>query len=491
MIAGLALWATSCKKALTEHPLSTISPANFYKTQTDFETATIGVIGIHAGMNLYAWAFHYIQTWPAGDYLRGPGDQWENLSYAGDWSFSEQVWSANYQQINNINLILANIDNVNFDVTKKNALKGENLFLRAVAYFDLVRTFGQVPIHLTPTESVSNASLPQSAIKDIYAVIVKDLQDAASLLPLANPYGPGYASKGAANGLLAKVYMFMAGYPLKDPTKWQAALTQIETIVDPNNPSQSVQPYTYHLEPDYQNLFDLVVSPAFSGSGGTATPVVSKPEDKNGPEDLYEVNFSHVPGLLSSAFPTSVAGLQCDTWLVNYFDPNDYRKQVTMVTTNNDPLGVLSLEKKFQSTGTTWDDNDNNWPYLRYDNMILYLAEAENEINGPTPLAFRCINAIRARARQADGTPRLIPADYTIADATTKDQFRALVYKERILEFSCEGEDWFDWVRTQTLEQELDLQGRSQYYNAKLYYFPKPQTEITLSKGLISQNTGY
>lgn len=490
-IIGLLLTVASCKDALTEKPLSTISPNNFYKTQTDFETATYGAIGIHAGMDLYAWGFHYMQTWPAGDYLRGPGDPWENLSYAGDWYFSQIVWSANYKLINNVNLILSKIDGVNFDMNKKNALKGELLFLRAVAYFDLVRSFGEVPVHLTPTESVSNASLPQSPVAEIYSVIVKDLQTASGLLDVKNSYGPAFASKGAAAGLLAKVYVYMAGFPLKDQTKWPLALDQLKNIIDVNRPSRSVAPYGYALESDYQSLFDLVISPAYSGSGGTNRPVIGKPQHKNGPEGVYEVNFSYVAGLLSAAFPTSVSGLRCAPWLVNYFEAGDYRKEVTMVTKSNDPLGALDLEKKFQSTGTTWNDNSNNWPYLRYANLILYLAEAENEVNGPTDLAFRCLNAIRERARQADGTARLVPANYTSTDATSKEQFRKLVYKERILEFSCEGENWFDWVRTETLPAQLNFQGRQQYYRARLFYFPKPQGEITLSGGLIQQNKDY
>lgn len=491
IIISVCHLGSACKKQLTEKPLSSIAPTSFYKTQTDFETATNGVLALHAGMDLYGWGWHYMQTWPAGDYKRGPGDPWENLSFAGDWSFSQEIWSGNYKLINNANLVLSKIDAVSFDQSKKDALKGELLFLRAVAYFDLVRSFGEIPIHLQPTESIENASLPQSPVKDVYDVIIKDLQDASGLLALKNPYGPGYASSGAAEGLLAKVYITMAGHPLQDQTKWQAAISQLEKIVDPANPSQSVQPYSYHLEPDYQNLFDLVTSPAFSGSGGTAKPVIGRPADKNGPEAVYEINYTTVAGLLSGAFPTSVSGLQCNDWLVDFFDAGDYRKEVTMVTSVNDPLGAMNLEKKFQSTGTTWNDNQNNWPYLRYANLILYLAEAENEVNGPTPLAFRCINAIRARARAANGTARAVPADYTTADATTADAFRQLVSRERVLEFSCEGEDWFDWIRTGTLEKWIDLQGRTQYYRDRLNFFPKPQAEITLSKGKLTQNDGY
>jgi hypothetical protein len=488
-----AIAIVSCKKQLEESPLSTVSPNNFYKTQADFEAATLGAIGIHAGLDDYGWAMHYAQTWPAGDYKRGAGDQWENLSFESNWYFSDVLWRSNYQLINNINLTLSKIDAVSFDQSKKDALKGELYFLRATAYFDLVRLFGKVPLHLEPTTTLDNASLPESDIKEIYDAIVADLLQAETLLALRNPYGVGYASKGAATGLLVKVYVTMAGNPLKDVAKWPLALEQAKKIVNGNNPSISAAPYTYALEPDFQNLFYLIVSPAFSGSGGTGRPIIGKAANENGPEAVYEINYKTTAGLLSSAFPTSVAGLQVNDWMRTYFNDEDYRKQVTMVTTDTDPLGSRFLEKKFQSTGTTWNDNENNWTYLRYANLILFLAEAENEVNGPTPLAYSALNAIRKRARNgmAGSTPRTEPADYAATEATTKEAFRELLYKERVLEFALEGEDWFDWIRTGTLEKQLNFQGRQQYYRPRLVLFPKPQAQVTLSKGKITQNEGY
>lgn len=485
---------SSCEDQLKEVPLTTISPNNFYKSQSDIELATVGAIAIHSSLDLYAWGMHYAQTWPAGDYNRGPGDPWENLSFESNWYFSDLLWGANYRLINNVNLTLDKMESVSFDKNKKNAIKGELLFLRATAYFDLVRLFGKVPLHLSPTENLAGASLPESPIAEIYDAIVSDLQNAESILELKNPYGVGYATKGSATGLLAKVYITMAGNPLNDQAKWGTALEQLKKIVSVANPSVSAAPYNYSLEPDFQNLFYLVISPAFSGSGGQGNVTIGKAANENGPEAVYEINFDQTPGLLSSAFPTSVSGLRIKPWLVNYFEIGDYRKDVTMVTRARDPLGGLTLEKKFQSTGTTWNDNSNNWPYLRYANLILYLAEAENEVNGPTPLAFSAINAVRARARNGkigEAIIRTLPADYTATDAGSKEEFRKLLFKERILEFACEGENWFDWIRTNKLEEVLQLQGRSQYYKKRLEYFPKPQSQITLSKGNVNQNIGY
>jgi hypothetical protein len=482
---------SSCQDQLNEMPLNTISPSNFYKSQSDIEFATVGAIALHSSLDLYGWGMHYAQTWPAGDYSRGPGDPWENLSFESNWYFSDLLWSANYKLINNVNLILDKMESVSFAEDKKNAIKGELLFLRATAYFDLVRLFGKVPLHLSPTVDLEGASLTESSIENIYAAIVSDLKNAESILELQNPYGVGYATKGSATGLLAKVYITMAGNPLNDQAKWVTALEQLKKIVSVANPSVSEAPYNYSLEPDFQNLFYLIVSPAFSGSGGQGNVIIGKAANENGPEAVYEINFDRVPGLISGAFPTSVSGILINPWLRSYFGTGDYRKEVTMVTKPRDPLGGLYLEKKFQSTGSTWNDNLNNWPYLRYANLILYLAEAENEVNGPTPLAFSAINAIRERARNGNGQVRTLPADYTATDAGSKEEFRKLLFKERILEFACEGENWFDWIRWGKQEEVLTLQGRPQYYNPRLQFFPKPQGQITLSKGNISQNTGY
>jgi len=476
-----------------EVPLTTISPNNFYKTQSDIELATIGAIAIHSSLDLYGWGMHYAQTWPAGDYRRGPGDIWENLTFESNWYFSNLLWDANYKLINNVNLALDKMVDISFEEDKKKAIEGELLFLRATAYFDLVRLFGKVPLHLTPTVDLDGSSLKESSIAEVYDSVIADLMKAETLLVINNPYGVGYATKGSAAGLLAKVYVSMTGNPLNDTSKWPIALAQLKKIVNVSNPSKSIAPFNYQLEPDFQNLFYLVTSPAFSGSGGSGSVTIGQAANENGPEAVYEINYEQTAGLLSSAFPTSVSGLLVKEWLVDSFEDEDYRKQVTMVTTNNDPLGVMFLEKKFQSTGTTWNDNSNNWTYLRYANLVLYLAEAENEINGPTPVAFAAINAIRERARNGKaGEPaRSVPADFTLADANTKEEFRELLFKERILEFACEGENWFDWKRQGSLEKMLAIQGRSQYYRPRLEFFPKPQAQIILANGNITQNIGY
>lgn len=481
-----AITVVSCKKELTEKPYSVISPNNFYKTKADFETATYGAIGILAGSNLYGYWLHFVTEWPSGDYVN-PFTWQVTLSWTTTDLFLPAPWDEHYKLINNCNSILSKIDNVDFDETSKKALKGELFFMRGLAYFGLVRLFGGAPIYLEPTVSVENASKPRSSVKEVYDVIVKDLNDAANLLSVTNPYGVGRATKGSALGLLAKVYVQMAGKPLNDASKWQAALDLLKTMVDVSNPSVAVAPYKYRLESDFQKLFWNVSK---TRQGGVGFPTIAAPANENGPEAVYEINYKGVSGYTSAIYPEALANRVCTPWLADKFESSDYRKEVTMVVNGGDPLGVVNLHRKFQSTGDFYNNQDNNWPVVRFADLILLLAEAENEVNGPTPLALSAINAIRARARNANGTPRAVPADYTIADASSKVEMRLLIEKERILELNCEGHGWFDWVRTNRLSAILTEQGRTGYQPTR-EIFPIPQTQIDISQGVLVQNDGY
>jgi starch-binding outer membrane protein, SusD/RagB family len=487
LLALTALFLFSCKKQLEEKPYSIISPATYYKTQADFETGTIGVIGLMSNALLYGQYLHYPVVYPSGDY-DSPFYDINTMSYTSTSVWAMFPWDAQYRVIDNCNSVLSKIDGVDFDAEKKAALKGELIFLRANAYFDMVRMYGGVPISLAPTTTLDSVSKPRATTAQTYQVIIDDLKNAAGILPVVNPYGAGRATKGSAAGLLVKVYVQMAGRPLNDAAKWQEALTLVETLVNTSNPSTAASPYTYHLEADYQKLFWNV---ARTRVGGTGLPTIAAPANENGPESVYEINYKNVSGYPSCIYPESLAGITCSQWLADKFDPLDYRKRVTMVVDASDPLGGIRLHRKFQSTGDTYNNSDNNWPVLRFTDLVLLLAEAENEINGPTPLALSAINAVRARARNGSGTPSAIPANYTAADAGTKDQLRLLIEKERIIELSCEGQTWYDWIRTNRLQAIMTEQGRGLFYNADHELFPVPQGQIDITQGVLVQNPGY
>jgi hypothetical protein len=476
----------SCNEFLTEQPYSIVAPNSFFKTKSDFNGAVVGAYTLLMTPQLYSW--YYPNTLVGITYeTRIPTTFGEyTLGIDASYTYTQTTWTSFYAVINQCNLTLEKLLGAEIDEDAKNVFKGELLFLRGMVYFDLNRLYGGVPLHLTPSEAIEDLSLPRSSVEECYNQIILDLQDAENLLPVVNPFEKGRASKGSAAGLLAKVYLTMAGKPLEDVTKLQLAHNKLIEIIDINDPSKSNQPYIYHLEADYQNLF--IVSTA------RLIPVVSKYADENGPESVFEINFKGLTdGTPAAIFPhaSSFNGRAASTWLYNMYDNVDYRKDVAFCKIG-DPYGSKSTQRKFPRSGSLWNNHENNWYYLRYADLVLMLAEVENELHGPTNVALNAINAIRKRARNAGGTSVNTPADYTTNTASTQETLRALIYKERQLEFAVEGHAWFDWQRTGRIKEIVEMQNvPGRVYKPAIELFPLPIQEITLSKGVLLQNKGY
>jgi hypothetical protein len=476
----------SCNDFLTEQPYSIVAPNSFFKTKSDFNGAVVGAYTLLMTPQLYSW--YYPNTLVGLTYeTRIPTTFGEyTLGIDASYTYTQTTWTGFYAVINQCNLTLKKLSVAEIDEDAKNVLKGELLFLRGMVYFDLNRLYGGVPLHLKPSETIEDLSLPRSSIEDCYKQIILDLQEAENLLPLVNPFEKGRACKGSAAGLLAKVYLTMAGKPLEDVTKMQFAYDKLIEVIDTTDTSKSKQPYNYHLETDYQNLF--IVSTA------RVIAVVSKYAVENGPESVFEINFKGLTdGTPGAIFPHagSFNGRAAGTWIYNMYDNVDYRKDVAFCKTG-DPYGAKATQRKFPRTGSLWNNHENNWYYLRYADLVLMLAEVENELNGPTNLALNAINAIRKRARNAGGTSVTTPADYTIVKASSKEALRALIYKERELELAVEGQTWFDWQRTGRIKEMVETQNvAGRVYKQAIELFPIPIQEITLSKGVLTQNTGY
>jgi hypothetical protein len=172
-----------------------------------------------------------------------------------------------YQIIARTNQILSLIDEIQFPDASKNNIKGQALFLRAYAYFELVRYFGKVPMHLKPVTVRQEATLPLSSTDEIYAQIIKDVSAAIGLLPLKSKQEAGRATSGAARTLLANVFMVQK--------KWSDAEKILREIVSSNE---------YSLMADYND--------AFSTNTG----------NKNNKESVFEVQFLEGAAGLNGSF---------------------------------------------------------------------------------------------------------------------------------------------------------------------------------------------
>lgn len=484
-VLGLAMAAgsfTSCKKFLEENPKSLVTVSNYYKTEAD---AIAAVNSIYSYLNSIstgttAGVYHssfWVAAGLASDELQNNQvaapqfDQLGTFTYTSQNSALEEIWAIHYKTINVANIAIARIPGITMNEALKNRLVGEASFLRGLMYFNMVRMFGSIPLLVEE----NNPLLPEPAtVEAIYAQIVSDLEVAANSLPdsYSAGNGRGRATRGAANGLLAKVYLTQK--------QWDKAATAAKKVIDSNQ---------YDLWEDFADVFKL------SSRGGKEAVFSVGFGDAGGAIIFWEVGQFLVrllPTALSAEGVVNAQGWQVPTeYLYNQYDADDRRRAVTFVTEVNDPAGAYTIRPYIQKywdreAEPTANGTANDFPVLRYSDILLMYAEANNEL-GEAGIAEEYINKVRKRARY-NGTDYLptVP-DYT---GLSQADMRETILKERMLEFVAEGQRWFDLARTNTLETKVPLAKSGVTPQARHYLFPKPQREIDLNTAL-SQNDGY
>jgi tetratricopeptide (TPR) repeat protein len=350
----------------------------------------------------------------------------------------------------------------------KNNLKGQTLFLRAYAYFELVRYFGKVPLHLIPSTGRADAALPLSAEEDVYAQIIKDLREAIPLLLPKSKQEAGRVTSGAAQTLLANVYVVLKN--------WPEAEKLLREVVGSGE---------YALIPEYADVF--------STSTG----------NKNNRESVFEVQFQEGAAGLNSNFlyqflprPMAATELVAITGTSNpqpldaegnniptpdiiaAYEPGDARKDASIayVTLAGSQRAdkVYPYIRKFAKRHSVHNNHGTNWPVYRYAEVLLFLAEALYE-QGKAGEAAGYLNQVRRRAGLGDATGDL----------------REAIYRERRVELAFENKRWFDLVRTGRAIEVITAYGNRIKANPQAYYYPegtRPRsnafTNISLYYGL-------
>jgi hypothetical protein len=480
-IMGIIL--SSCEKFLEEKPKNTVSEENYYTTEED---AISAVNSIYAYLNVtsappFSFGVYHSDFWLAAglaaDELQN--DQPDAPQYAQLATFTYEprnasldiIWQEHYKAITLANIAIERIPKINMDTVLRQRLVNESKFLRALLYFNLVRMFGNIPLLLHETEPLYPSQAPVSAI---YNQIIQDLTDAELLPSQYEPGdGRGRATKWAAKGLLAKVYLTQ-----KDFVK--CAAKALEVI----NSNQ------FALWEDYASVFKLS-----SRNGKEAIFSVSF-GDAGGAISFWEVgqfNVRLLPRQLSEIGVVNSQGWQSPVQqLYDSFDPDDRRRSVTFITEAKKTDGTIItfkpyIQKYWDSVAEpTGNGSANDFPVLRYADILLMYAEASME-NGDATNAFKYINTVRRRAR-FDGTIyRNTLPDYS---GLSLEQFRTAVLNERRMEFICEGQRWFDLVRTNTLQALVPIAKLNVVPALKHNLFPIPQREIEVNPNL-KQNEGY
>lgn len=437
--AGVA----GCKKDyLALQPTDTENKANFFKTQLQFTQAINGAYAPLQG--LYNGSF-----WAMGE-MRSDNTSYEYDPYDRSGTNKEEIdefrelnnndmvesfFSASYTSIGRCNVILERLPAAKLNAAVADTIAGQANFLRAFNYFNLVRMFGDIPLVTTEVQSVGDAFrvASKSPVANIYTQIIADAQAAIAKLPVkySGTGNVGRVTKGAAETLLAEVYMTQKKFDLATPL--------LRTIIASN---------AYRLNTNYADNFDI--------------------SKENGPESIFEIQYIEGPNGLGSDFidtfipwdyyDSDVTGFEIangaqNGWnipthdLMTAFEPGDKRRAASVIEFTSDEYGVdLPFIKKYQSIAQVQGITGNNFPVYRYSDVYLMLAECLNEqgfVGGSD--AFRYLNLVRERAGLKDKTAgNSVPA----LNVANQDAFRDAIAHERQVELAFENHRWFDLLRT-------------------------------------------
>lgn len=475
----------SCSKFLEEKPQSFLAPENYYQTAEDAFIALTGAYDA-IGSNSETFIARRLQyiTWFASDECLSPmlpaQKPLDEFSYVADNDDVSRVWNNMYAAINAANIVINRIAGIAMNDSLKTQYLAEARFLRALSYFYGVRLWGDLPLVTFEVASLNDVDIARSPVSDIYNQVIEDLVYAGDRLAPTNQNGR--VRKGAAKALLAKVYLTRASSLAAQQGDYQRCADLCNEVI-------AMPQHT--LLPDYEKAIGA--------------------EDEFNRESLFEWQGDRVlisAGELSIfgafALPRGMlvvpgqaasdgGGIAAEVAYFNRYPDNDYRKECTFYTSGPDKNGNTitwqqlavpypSPARKYVNKNATTRDAaafGGNFVVLRLADVYLMRAEALNEISGPTNDAYAMINAIRARARNRNGTnPSATPADL---QGLSKETFRDAVLNERVLELGFEGHRWFDLVRTKRLVQTIKAIHPEYPVTDKHLLFPIPANEVKLN----------
>ena len=414
----------------------------------------------------------------------------DNFPVAPSNGFANTLWVGYFGLINRCNSTIKEV-NTNTSIVASEAIKTQTIaearFLRAYAYFNMVRFFGNVPLIDTLFEDpAAQNNVPQSTPAQLYAFIENDLTFAASNLPLSwDIKFVGRATSGAANGLLAKVYLTQQ--------KWGPAMAAANAVMTSGQYDLST-PYDKIFREEGENSKESVFEVQATASAAIQTA--------NG------VQYAQIMGVRGAGSWDIGWGWNTpSTFLEAAYEANDPRKNRTILYTStatttyqtiygeNLPVGLPNprYNNKVYTNPAIRSSVGHRFGYwmniriLRYADVVLMYAEAANEVGGAANItaARNALNLVRARARAGNNT--ILP------DITTTDQnlLRDAIRQERRIELAMEHDRFFDLVRWGTAQAVLNAAGKTNFNANRDALLPIPQTQIDLSKGVLKQNPGY
>jgi hypothetical protein len=514
-ILFIFIFLTGCNKDfLDKQPFDKITSGTFYKTREDIEQAVTAVYDV---LQRDFWNAPNLLSEAMSDNCSGGGGIVDGFGqneldqfYCIDADLTEPNWQNGYLGIYRANLVIENIENVQW-ATGESGLasiyKGEARFLRAYFYFNLAKIYGHIPL-VTKVLTPDEAYIPQADPEDVYKYIAEDLLYAIENLPAYQPgSGPnsGRATKWAAEGMLARVWLFYTGYYKKSDIAGIVTKSQVTAYLD-----DIISNSGYELLPDYSDLWELdtatydynkdnvetifAIKYSYLGHGDFNIHDGNQWQVMVGPRNKTYVPFAHGWGIYT-----------VNPSLYNAYDTADLRRDATIVNWEEflGP-GVYDVSDQRQYTGFGWSkycaraysesqtvtesyggnfmiDNFQDFTVLRYADILLMAAELH--LGDGKDVEY--YNMVRDRAFQDN--------DHEKTTLTIQD-----ILEERRFEFALEGLRYYDLLRQGLDVAKAAIDANSIQFNEFPVSFPSdagfdgfykiPETQVTLSNGTLKQS---
>ncbi|MBO0951313.1 RagB/SusD family nutrient uptake outer membrane protein [Fibrella forsythiae] len=512
VLAGVALFCTSltaCKSYLDLQPISEFDNQAVFSNVSNATLAVLGAYDLLSGDNTYGIRISLYYPYDSDEMMvsgavdngrRGIG---RYNALAGNTEIANP-WNNLYQGIERANLCIEQIPKMDLymngsaaDQKELRRLHGEALTLRAQYYLELIRNWGDVPAPMVPAYQQANLFVEKEDRDKVYEKLIADLKTAADLLPWRTDAGARNEriTKGAAKALRARIALYRGGYSLRRDSKVMERRADYATYYqiardETNDLMQRRDQHT--LNTDYVALFKTYVNgltpdPAAEimfevGSAGGSAQSDSKLGYYNGPRLDAASRYGQGGGGINP-LPTYFYA----------FDSTDVRRDVTitiyqvLATNIKNPQRLTTItDGKFRRdwrnpilSGTS-QNLGYNWPLIRFSDVLLMFAEAENELKGgPTAQAIAAFEEVRKRG-YAGKTALIGPTP------TTKEAFFNAIVNERFLEFGGEGIRKYDLIRWNLLSSKItearanltDMQAaKGKYVNVPQYLFWKNNGE--------------
>ena len=517
---------TSCHRDLDQPPVSSLTIDQFFNTLEEAEIAVNGIYDVF-GTQYYQY---YIKMTDHGSHVSTTFQNNQNQNKFAYYTYTsgdkdlQDVWFSAYKGIYRANMVINRLDDIlidtnNVDAVKfKARLKGEAQFVRALLYFNLVRFWGDVPFvteELLDFNDDANVYRSRTESTIIYDQIISDLLEAEKTLyhaswvsatdaPSYSEGERGRATIGAAKGLLSKVYLTRASWPLNQSEYMQDAYDKSLELINDNH--YELDNDLHHLlTPDGENSREWLFMAEFNYSGlqGSVYGGFQNPTGNSGATDF---GFGRVSPTLN---------------FYNKFDVTDARltfmaqgkfKADNSIQPSLNTKQWKSYKYRFQVKPQGRFITDMNAPILRFADVLLINAEAANELNMETE-ALTSLNRVLKRAREFGAS--LDPALYgasplDILVGNSQEDLKEIIFWERAKELAFEGHSKLDLIRAGETKFLEELSKENQKWSSKYTSFPEgnktqtwginvapykmlypiPEAEIGANYNL-SQNPGY